>query len=580
MAPTVPLVRYLFSRLRQQHVKHIYGVPGDFLLRALDHVPPSGLRFVGCCNELNAGYAADGYARVRRHRHGNRGLGALFTTYGVGELSAANAVAGSYAEHVPVVHIVGTPGRKALDASAAAGGRDKRHLHIHHTMADGRAGVFRDIARKFTVAQLNLGDVRASDMPRCIDGVLNEALSQSRPVYIELPSDMAQLEVSSHALQTPLDGKSQILDEEGGQPPKDVIVAAEELLQKIQSAQQPLILVDRGAGVADLRKEINDFVRQSNLPTLVMPSGISMVDADLPPYYGVHSGDVGSINTMPSVESSDLVLAIGPMFSDTQTLGWQTVPAREKMVIIDKHHVDGQRVDVEALLRLLTSQVPSRALSNRNTELLGNFRSLKASINKPEDPVDQTNLYRRLNDFLQPNDLVLLGNATPILGGRDLIPPSKTQIIASGVWFSIGHMLPAALGAAQAHDGRTILLDGDGSFQVTAQELSTMIHQRVDATIFIFNNSGYTYERFIHGMDASYNDVAPWAYLKAPEFFGAPADYPVRMDTVSTWGDLNKLLEDESFQRGKGLRLVDLKVGKHDIPMSFKAMFNRAASQL
>ncbi|RSL58888.1 hypothetical protein CEP53_005990 [Fusarium sp. AF-6] len=570
------LASYVFTRLRQQKVDHIYGVPGDYLLRALDYVPHSGLRFVGCCNELNAGYAADGYARVLRHRHAGRGLGVLFTTYGVGELSAANAVAGSYAEHVPVVHLVGTPSRKALQRCAASGDESRKHLYIHHTMADERVGVFREIASKFTVAQLNLADVNTADIPGRVDGVLNEALSRSRPVYIELPSDMAQVEVEPLALETPLDGKSPILTTDA----QDVDLVARDLLQKLQSAEQPMALVDRADGVADIRKEINDLIRQSNLPTLAMPSGLSMIDSDTPSYYGVHSGDAGIIDTMPFVESADLVLAFGPMFTDAQTLGWRTVPDRQKMVIIGKNHVEGRPVDVREVLLAMSRQLDGKPLQSRNTNLLGNFRSIQPRPFQMDKPIDQTNLYHYLKQFLRPNDLVLLGNATPVLGGRDLVMPTDGQVIASGLWLSIGQMLPATLGAAQAHSGRTILLEGDGNFQVTGQELSTIIHQRLDVTIFIFNNGGYTYERYIHGMDESYNDIAPWSYLDAPEFFGAPADYPVRRDRIRTWGDLSRLLGDETFHSGSGLKLVDLVLDKYDIPATFKETFDQAAAQL
>lgn len=576
MPQTTPLARYLFSRLRQQHVRHIYGVPGDFTLRALDHTSATGLRFVGCCNELNAGYAADGYARVRRNRFQGQGLGALFTTYGVGELSAANAVAGSYAEYVPVVHVVGTPSRRALDGSAAAGGRTREHLHVHHTLGDGRAGIFRQIASKFTVAQLNLADVMAADVPERIDEVLTEALTQCRPVYIELPSDIVDVEVDSSLLETPLYGKTRRSDMDT----QTVPMIVNTLLEMVQSAKRPMVLVDRGDGVTDMKDDINEFIRHLNLPTFTMPSGLGMIDSELPCYFGTHSGQAGIVNTMPFLESADLVLAFGPMFADTQTLGWQTVPHRQKMVLIGKNHVDGNRVDSREVLLTLLRRLHRRILPGEMVDSLRDIQSIPASKTKPADPIDQTKFYRRLNTFLRPNDAILLGNATPILGGRDLVLPPRAQATISGMWYSIGHMLPASLGAAQAHDGHTILLDGDGSFQVSAQELSTIIHQRTNVTIFIMNNGGYTYERYIHGMDEVYNDVAPWSYLNAPQFFGAPADYPIQTHQVKTWGDLDNLLEDKSFRDGRGLKLVDVIVNKYDIPEAFRVIFQQAKSQL
>ena len=100
----------------------MHGVPGDYNLVALDYLPKAGLNWVGSVNELNAGYAADGYARIK-------GIAAIITTFGVGELSALNAIAGSYSEYVPVIHIVGTPST----LSQANG------MLLHHTLGNGRS---------------------------------------------------------------------------------------------------------------------------------------------------------------------------------------------------------------------------------------------------------------------------------------------------------------------------------------------------------------------------------------------------------------------------------------------------------
>ena len=553
------------------HVDRVFGVPGDFTLKALDHLPAAGVRFVGCCNELNAAYAADGYARVRQHQ--GRGMGALFTTYGVGELSAANAVAGSFAEHVPVVHLVGTPSRKALEASAAGKHVSKKHLQVHHSLGDGRSDVFKEIASKFTAAQLDLAFVSAIDLPASIDGILSQALHFSQPVYINLPSDLTETPVAAERL------KLDLYDELEPQDVAQVDRVATFLLQRLYSATMPLLLVDRGLGCGGMRKEINEFAKRTKLPILVMPSGLGMIDPDLPSYLGVHSGQVGKVDTMPLLRSADLVLAMGPMFSDTQTLGWQTVPSYEKLVTMGSRHVDGNNVDTAAVLREMTRRfdtkkvqpyAPVEDVSNEPTH----------NSQRDEDAITQTEFYERLGQHIQRDDVVLLGNATPILGGRVLPIFPGTQVIASGMWFSIGHMLPAALGASQAHSGRTILLDGDGSFQVTAQELSTIIHQRADAVVFIMNNSGYTYERFIHGWDAEYNDIAPWDYSAAPSLYGKPSGYPIFATRVRTWKDLNDVFNSESFRTGKGLTLVDVVVGKYDIPGKFGDVFEQAGKQL
>ncbi|KAM0547259.1 hypothetical protein ACHAPJ_010521 [Fusarium lateritium] len=577
----IPLASYLFTRLRQAGTKHLYGVPGDFSLKALDHVPRAGLRFVGCCNELNAAYAADGYARAQRH-HLKSGLGALITTYGVGELSAANAVAGSYAEHLPVVHIVGTPSQKASQVSDTSFNGKPPHLRIHHTLDASRLGVYREIAEKFSVAQLDLAKTKPEEVPAQVDRVLSQALYHSRPVYIELPADAVEIPISPDMLDRPINQESSL---------SEVIDAAEtkhraqNLLQRLYTAKQPLILVDRGDGTEILRDEINNFVRRSGIPTVSLPSGASMVDNSLPNYFGVYSGSVGTVDLMSAVKSADLVLAFGCQFSDTQTLGWTALPERDAMVIFGRHHTDHEKANVQQILVDATEGLNERELAKQDTSSWGNFRLVPTRDLDPNDLINQDNFYTRLGPYLQDNDTIILANSTPIIGGRDFVLQQSSHLIASGMWFSIGHMLPAALGVSQAKasqgsGGRTILLIGDGSLQMTAQEISTIIHKRVDMTIFIINNSGYTYERYIHGMDEEYNDVAPWNYSAAPQFFGSPDGYPIQSLTVRTWKDVDSVLNSNSFLTGKGLTLVDVVMDRYDISTKSKKLFEFIGKQL
>ncbi|ESU10269.1 hypothetical protein FGSG_03019 [Fusarium graminearum PH-1] len=578
----IPLASYLFTRLKQAGTRRIYGVPGDFTLRALDHVPRSGIQFVGCCNELNAGYAADGYARAQRHRL-QSGLGALITTYGVGELSAANAVAGSYAEHLPVVHIVGTPSQKARQVSTTSVGGRSPHLHIHHTLADSRIGVFREIAEKFTVAQLDLSGVDAEDVPTKVDEVLAKALYHSRPVYVELPSDAVETVVSSTLLERPIEERHTINDESSHLETREM---ADSLLQRLYAAKRPLILVDRGDGIETIRPDINEFVQKSGIPTLSLPSGASMVNNSLPNYFGVYSGSIGIVDLTSAVKSADLVLAFGCQFSDTQTLGWGVVPERNSMIMIGRNNIEDHQTGTGEILRMVTANLDKRSLAEQDTSSWGNFRHLPSQTVEPASPINQDEFYIHLNKYLKDDDNILLGNATPIIGGRDFVLPPSSQLIASGMWFSIGHMLPAAMGVSQAKadqgsSGRTILLDGDGSFQMTAQELSTIIHKRVNMVVFIINNSGYTYERYIHGMDEEYNDVAPWNYSLGPNLFGqAPDGYPIQSCRVHTWKELDSVLNSEGFSTGKGLTLVDIVIDKYDISERAKALFELVNKQL
>lgn len=578
----ISLAQYLFTRLRQNQVKSMHGVPGDFTLKALDYLKPAGIKWINSCNELNAGYAADGYARIT-------GMGALFTTYGVGELSAINAIAGSYAEHVPVVSIVGTPQRQLQN----------QRLNVHHTLGDGRPRVFAEMAKQVTAAQAHL--VNEHDAPDMIDEVLATCLRKSQPVYIDLPCDMVAKEVDASNLDAPL--KINTVKDDA----RTAEGLLETILQKIQNSQQPLLLVDSGHGVRGLKEMINAFASKSGIPTLAMPSGNGMVSHSLKNFYGVHSGPVGRIDTMPYVNGSDLVISIGGMFSDTQTLGWQVVPDVNKTIVMKKEmiQIPGQptaTASLEQFLPALTERITPQSFDKVDVSSLGNFRDFKPTVQNLDDNIDQENLYLYLNEYIQPHDVVLLANATPILGGRDLVLPESAHTIASGQWFSIGHMLPAAQGAALAQrdlsqrlqelkksamqPARTILLEGDGSFQTTAQELSTVIRYRIPLTIFIINNSGYAYERLIHGLEEDYNNLAPWRYSESPLWFGANAegedwsDYPLTTAKVQTWTELDQVLQSQQFTSPRGLKFIEVVVGRYDVPKKFEQVFKAAGERL
>lgn len=578
MPRTIPLAQYLFTRLRQLNVQHLYGIPGDFTLKTLDYVPRSGLRWVGSCNELNAGYTADGYARLR-------GAAAILTTYGVGELSAINAVAGSYAEHVPVVHIVGTPSWEI----------QRSGLQVHHTLGDGRFRVFRECAEKFSVAQANLID--AEKAPESIDQTLEKGMLESRPTYIELPSNMIAKEIPIDRLENHL--------LRGGIPSNEATEkeTADWLLGRLYESRQPLLLVDRGEGVQHhIRDEIIDFVTKSGIPTLAMPSGNGMIPHSIPNFYGVHSGPVGQIDTLPFVESADLVVAFGPMFSDTQTMGFKVVPDTAKTIRICKSFIaDGMTgrttaIDSKSLMRRVNASLDAAQLNPQDKTKFADFRNIippAVSADSLDAPIDQNTLYLRLSPFLRPQDIVLLGNATPILGGRDLVLPPDASVIASGMWFSIGHMLPAALGAAMAQQEssdpgarqkRTVLIDGDGNIQITVQEISTILRERVNMTIIVINNGGYAYERQIHGMNEAYNDLQPWRYLEAARFFGGDEveseDYCIKGFSISTWGDLYRFMDEEKQDQRRGFRMVEINVGKYDVPDKFLSIFKAAGARL
>lgn len=564
MADHIILARYLFARLHQLGLRGLHGVPGDFNLTLLDHVKPSGLTWVGDCNELNAGYAADGYARIK-------GIGALVTTFGVGELSALNAIAGAYAELAPVVHIVGTPSRVTQEAG----------FLMHHTLNDGNYEHFTRMQSPVTVAQVDLVD--ACTAAGLIDYALEQCLFFSRPVYISVPTDMVEARLRAPRLNVPLALRRHLSVE------VNVKAASDSILDVLQQSKRPFILVDGESRSCGVREEINRFVEASQFPTATTAYGKSMVDEGLDNYHGIYSGNLGKLRYKEYFDSADVVLWFGPHKTDTNTYSFTTIPDPAKTIMFRPRSVQiGTRPGVAEV-----RDVSMKDIINELTRwikmcpfprwipypVLGSPKGLVEALKpvKDHDRFDQETFWQRLSTFLREGDIIMAETGTAGHGVRDLALPRNTTLIGPTTWLSIGYMLPAAQGAAlaqreclgpQTGKQRTILFEGDGSFQMTAQAISTIISNRLDMIIFLINNHGYTIERCIHGRRATYNDVSEWKYLEAPGFFGAKdcGDYPTQTYRASNYGELRTIMDQSAFQNGSGLRLVEILMDKEDCP--------------
>ncbi|KAK1718314.1 thiamine pyrophosphate enzyme [Colletotrichum lupini] len=553
---SVKLAEYLFTRLHDLGIGAIHGVPGDFNLTLLDYVEPAGLLWVGNANELNAGYAADGYARIK-------GVGALITTSGVGELSAINAVAGAYAERAAVVHIVGTPSRVL---------QDSRTL-MHHGFNDGNYRRFAEMHSHVTVAQANLRD--ASSAPRQIDEVLRQCLAHSRPVYIEIPQDLVAVPVSADRLDTPI------------QLPDAVPTSADEtalaaILGKIHAAEHPMIIVDGETRPLGLVEQTEKLVKVTGWPTWTTAFSKSLVDESLPNYHGIYTGKFADPAVKTFVEKADLILCFGPHFSSTNTYAFSSIPKPDVTILFsDNIKVADQMyrdVTIRAVISSLLGQLEKSKIHHYDPyPELPKDHSMNFSEVESEEKITQSKFWHLTSSFLRPGDIIFGETGTAGHGSRVFALPPHTRMFLPTTWLSIGYMLPAAQGAALAQreliesskyheiqEARTILFIGDGSFQMTVQEISTMVRHNLDVIIVLLNNDGYTIERCIHGLDQSYNDVARWRYLQAPGFFGGnPETYT---GSAKTWGELEKVLKDDELKNGKGLRMVEVFMDVDDAP--------------
>lgn len=504
---------FLLRRLKEAGIKHLFGVPGDYNLALLQQLyDTAALRWVGTCNELNASYAADGYARLN-------GLGALLVTNGVGPLSAINGVGGSCSEHVPVICISGSIPLRSMD----------RGLGMHHTMADGSFDHFLRAYAPVTAAQARLTPRNAANE---IDRLILTAWREKLPVYMEVPSDIAYLEI-----EVPTDPL--VL----AQPPSDPerlrsCVAA--IAARLIAAKSPAILVDADAGRFGVASDLMELAEKIQAPVAAINAAKAVIDETFPRYVGIYAGRASEPGVRETIEASDCLLSIGYRPIEvttgdfTASLPANTIHARGYSVDIGEDNY--QAVTLEQVLRGVIDAVPQvakHAVIRATTAVPGMHMNSSAKLT-------QAAYWQAIQGYLRPGDVLYVDNGTSfvILG---LKLPQKCTFVGSINWGSIGYSVGALLGAlTAAPERRHILLIGDGSFQVSAQELSTILRHDHKPVILLINNGGYTIERGYLGRNETYNDVANWAYADLPKVFSPRTS--ARSFVVRTVSDLQKAL--------------------------------------
>ncbi|KAL1867838.1 hypothetical protein VTK73DRAFT_3919 [Phialemonium thermophilum] len=543
----VDVAEYLFTRLHQIGVRSVHGVPGDYNLVALDYLSKSNLKWVGSVNELNAAYAADGYARVK-------GISALITTFGVGELSAINGIAGAFSEHIPVVHIVGCPSTIS----------QRNGMLLHHTLGNGDFNVFANMNTEISCALAKLNN--PSEIADQIDHALRQCYIRSRPVYLLLPTDMVQKKIEGERLKQPIDLSEPKNEEEREDYVVDVV------LKYLHNAKNPVILVDACAIRHRVLNEVHDLVNKTNLPVFVTPMGKGAVNENHPSYSGVYAGSGSLPEVMDRVDSADLILTIGALKSDFNTAGFSYRTSQLNTIDFHSTHCvvrysEYPGVTMKGVLRKVIDRVDVNKISVQPGPKVVN----DVARNTDQSPtVTQAWFWPRIGEYLREHDIVVTETGTANFGIWGTKFPNGTTALSQVLWGSIGWSVGACQGAALAardsgRDRRTILFVGDGSLQLTVQEISTMIRHNLKVTIFVICNEGFTIERCIHGKEAVYNDISEWRWTDIPKVFGG-TDNKVATHQVKTKEQLESLLSDKEFNAADKIHFVEVHMPKHDAP--------------
>jgi indolepyruvate decarboxylase len=545
---------YLVGRLREVGVRHVFGVPGDYVLGLMDEIVASPVSLVGTCNELNAGYAADAYARLN-------GVGAVCVTYAVGGFSLLNAIAGAFAERVSVIAICGGPSRSD---------RDEDRM-LHHTLGD--YGVQVDIYRHVTQRSVCLSDPEQA--PDEIDDAITACLRHRRPVFIEVPADLVAAPCRSPeplVLDLAPQSEAAVLEE-----------AVAEAALMIEAAERPVVLGGVEVHRFGLQGELERFLDDTCLPMATALMGKSVIRETHPQYVGVYSGALSEDYVRRTVEDADCVLSLGAWMSDIN-LGIYTaridvgrlVQASADRVRIKRHYFDEVYLgDFIRSLRAALSDSPKTR--DRSSPTRPADRSLQdAFAPRPDAAITIERFYERVNHFLDDDSVVLADAGDSFLCAGDLIMHEGVGFICQAFYCSIGFTVPGALGVGLADPSRRpIVFVGDGAFQMTAQELSTVAREGVPAVIFLMNNRGYTVERVIH--DGPYNDIQNWRYHALAEAFGASADAAWSCE-VRTEADLEKALARAGAEPGL-LAFVEVHLDPQDCSAALTRLGQALAEQ-
>ncbi|MBV8231794.1 MAG: alpha-keto acid decarboxylase family protein [Planctomycetaceae bacterium] len=490
---------YLATRLAQIGLKHHFVVPGDYNLALLDKLLLNkSMKQINCANELNCAFAAEGYARIN-------GAAACVVTYSVGAFTAFDGIGGAYAENLPVILICGAPNTNDYGAA---------HL-LHHTLGTHDFSYQIEMAKWFTCEAVAIR--RAEDAPGLIDRAIRAALLAKKPAYIELPSNLAG---APCAAPGPI---SAVIDPVPSDPASlaaAIDTAAAFLAQKLK----PMLLAGpklRAAGAEAAFLELADAMGCS---VAVMPSAKSFFPEQHPQFIGVSWGEVSTLGANAIVDWSDGIVCAGTVFTDYSTVGWTAQPAGDRVLTADVDRVslpgaDFSRVQLADFLSGLAKKVA------RNNTTMVEYKRIRpepprAHTLEPKAKLNRGEIVRQIQGLLTANATVLVETGDSWFNGVQLSLPDGARFEIEMQWGHIGWSVPAAFGyALGAPDRRVILMVGDGSFQISAQEVSQMVRHNLPVLLFLINNRGYTIEVEIH--DGPYNNIKNWDYAALIEAFNA-----------------------------------------------------------
>lgn len=538
---------FLIERLENSGVKHVFGVPGDYVLQFIRRINESEkVNFVNTTDENHAGFASDAYARVH-------GIGCVCATYNVGALKLCNAIAGAYAEKSPVLVISGSPGIKE---------RNEDFL-LHHVVRsfENQQKMFKHI----TSYSVILDDPTKAGF--LIDNAFEALQKYKQPVYIELPRDVSEMPLRYDVYQqgTP---NSKLSD------PENLVEAMDEVQAWIKIAKKPVILAGVQIARFGLGGDLVRFAERHNIPMVTTLLSKSTINEHHSLFAGVYCGPQTTQDSLRDlVDGSDCLLIFGELLTD-MTLGFESPKFTKRQTVF---------CSTEGL------KVKNHSFANINffefcTNLFKSELGKKEVLDLPEKKavakfivedvkLTTTRIFDKVNSVIAENkDLSVVADIGECLFGASELTVQHHHFLSPAFYCSMGFAIPGALGAMCAKpDIRPIVLVGDGAFQMSVSELSTFLRRKLNPIIVVLNNKGYTTERFL--LDGEFNDIRNWNYHKVVELLGGGNGCIVNTE---------KELEEAFVEaiKSKDLFLISASVDEKDISSALRRMVNNLSKKV
>jgi indolepyruvate decarboxylase len=537
---------YLIHRLVQLGGTHMFGVPGNYNAEFLLAAQRSGiLSWIGTTNEMEAGYAADAYARLSGR------IGICCVTYGVGSFSLLNAFAGSHVEVLPVVLINGSAPEAKAQQLVSQG------VLFAHAIDPVRTDerVFRQITdplRRAGAPILTAVIRDPFDAPGQIDAVLRGCMGSGRPVYLEVLQNVWGLSCADP--QGALD------------PPPETVPAAEQeataraaalaVLDRLRAAERPVLWGGELMQRLGLEKVFQDLIDKLRIPytTTLMAKGLVSETDNAGRFIGVYDSVFAPAAIKHVVEGSDCLIGLGTILSDFY--GVIADAARDRLVVAARRSVRVMRdtylnVPLDMFVRRLYEEISAKEAERRYLPPTG-FHDLLAARDAESAPPSETeprtdppitwdSFFERIRNWAragQHEERIYLVDTSVALFPSAEIPIARPgRWVAQTAWLSIGYTVGAALGAGLAvPKGRPVAFVGDGGFQMIPQAFSTLVRQKIPAVLFIFDNGVYAVEQYLvdkqvlpaeeqffpnQGVTPSFFDILPrWDYVQLAKAFG------------------------------------------------------------